>query len=113
MSEPRIVVHAAEGGGLNLWLWCPGCLEVHRVCVSDDEGRVQPGPEWDWDRNVTAPTIAPSILLRGGRNGSDHVCHSFVRAGIWDFLPDSTHSLSGQQFEMGDLPVWLRKMIRP
>lgn len=31
-------------------------------------------------------------------------CHSFLRAGVWDFLGDSAHHLAGQQVPMVPLP---------
>ena len=34
-------------------------------------------------------------------------CHSFLRAGVWDFLGDCAHHLAGQQVPMVDLPEWL------
>lgn len=34
-------------------------------------------------------------------------CHSFVRNGQWQFLPDSAHALAGQTVDMVPLPEWL------
>lgn len=34
-------------------------------------------------------------------------CHSFLRAGVWDFLGDSAHDLAGQKVPMVPLPDWL------
>lgn len=47
------------------------------------------------------------MLVRGG--SQDITCHSFLRNGVWQFLPDSTHQLAGQNFDMVPLPVWLKK----
>lgn len=46
------------------------------------------------------PTIEPSILIRFARGDSPVVCHSFVRAGVVDFLGDCTHALAGQSVAM-------------
>lgn len=89
----------AEGsdGVRRLWLWCPGCDELHQVVDG----------VWQVDVSVPdRPTVSPSILVRGGRQGSDHVCHSFVRGGQWEFLPDSTHGLAGQTVSAVPLPEW-------
>lgn len=32
-------------------------------------------------------------------------CHSFLRAGVWDFLGDSAHHLAGQKVPMVPLPM--------
>lgn len=36
-------------------------------------------------------------------------CHSFLRDGRWEFLPDSAHHLAGQTVDMVPLPDWLVK----
>jgi uncharacterized protein DUF6527 len=81
--------------GPNVWLWCPGCQEVHGITDL-----------WQFDGNTEQPTISPSILVQGGRQGSDHVCHSFVKAGRWEFLGDSTHALAGQTVDVVPFPEW-------
>lgn len=92
--------------GRSLWLWCPGCEDSHRVTVDVPNA-------WTWDGNETAPTISPSILvsshktLAEGGVTSTPQCHSFVRAGQWEFLADSTHMLAGQTVPMVPLPDWL------
>lgn len=85
----------AERGG-RLWFWCPGCETLHAVT----EG-------WSWDRPADDPervTIAPSILVQGGSENLR--CHSFIRAGRWEFLSDCTHDLAGQTVDMVPLPDW-------
>ena len=36
-------------------------------------------------------------------------CHSFIRAGRWEFLPDCAHALAGQTVAMVPLPDWLTR----
>lgn len=85
---------------------CPGCAEwggsgVHMLPVAGDTaGR----PIWEWDGNLDAPTLSPSILTRVGEG---RVCHSFLRAGVFEFLGDSTHSLAGRQVPLPALHEWL------
>jgi hypothetical protein len=95
-----------------LMLWCPGCDDAHQICID--------GPQaWTWDGDRDQPTISPSILVTAVQwapeysfhrpnhrvaPGEKTVCHSFVRAGVWDFLGDSTHVLAGQQVPMAPWP---------
>lgn len=66
---------------------CPACNITHEVCFG----------VWSIDlplsQDSAEVTVHPSILVRhaGG------ICHSFLQHGIWTFLPDSTHTMSGMQ----------------
>lgn len=101
--------------GRSLWFWCPGCDVHHRIqVVGEDGSRPEHGPVWDWDGNVEHPTISPSILVHEYKrsDGTIHSprCHSFIRAGRWEFLGDSGHALAGQTVDMVPVPDWL---VRP
>jgi hypothetical protein len=63
-----------------------------------------------FDGNVNAPTISPSVLINGLRGGppSRPRCHCYVRAGRIEFLSDSTHALADHTVEMPGLAAWLR-----
>jgi hypothetical protein len=117
-DEPRIELRKA------LLFWCPGCDTAHRIVFWQADG--QTGPVWDWDGNETAPTISPSILCHGSvflhddgtqcanwhedyqtESHTQGPCHSFLRAGRWEFLSDSAHHLAGQTVDMVPLPDWL------
>ena len=106
--------------GTSLWLWCPGCEQLHRVQFGGTAGE-QLGPQWTWDGDRVKPTISPSILVHGAQwppeypefvkhrhpsvePGDDTRCHSFVRDGQWQFLPDSTHVLAGQTVPCVPIP---------
>lgn len=100
--------------GRSLWLWCPGCDSAHMVAVvSEDGDGPWHGPVWEWDGNLEHPTISPSILVHEVTRPDGAVsvprCHSFIRAGRWEFLPDSGHALAGQTVDMVPLPDWLVK----
>lgn len=91
-------LHESDHGTLDaprpaLLFFCPGCNEPHCVIV----GGSTP-PVWEWNQNLEAPTFSPSILVTGQIR-----CHSFVRSGRVQFLPDSGHALAGQTV---DLPEW-------
>lgn len=81
---------------------------MHWVNVSGDSP-----VQWTWDGSTEAPTISPSLLVRYDVSPPNQhlsiVCHSFVRAGVWDYLGDCTHALVGQQVPMADIewPDWL------
>lgn len=86
---------------------CPGCASVgdnrsglHMLPVNTDLKK----PAWTWDGNLEAPTITPSILTG---KGTKEICHSFLTNGIFNFLTDSTHELSGQHVPIPDLPDWV------
>lgn len=71
-------------------VYCPACRQEHVFA----KGR------WEFDGNMKQPTFSPSILVRwsnSNRTGWRRICHSFLRAGMWDYLGDSTHQLAGQQ----------------
>lgn len=98
--------------GNRLFLWCPGCEDVHAVEVTD------PAYKWDWDGNLEAPTISPSIKVDYPERVSSPsievtfpanrgICHSYVKAGRWQFLGDCTHDLAGQTVPLPDLPDWI------
>ncbi len=85
---------------------CPGCIGVlggsglHMIPVNSSVKE----PHWIWDGNLYLPTLSPSILT--GKSSPD-ICHSFLRAGVFQFLRDCTHPLVGQNVEIPDLPDWV------
>lgn len=91
--------------------WCPGCKRAHSIPVKPDS------QGWEWNGDVTKPTISPSLLVHGhdymepgeGELARKHqpTCHSFVRDGSIQFLADSEHELSGKTVPM---EVWNGKV---
>lgn len=117
MTNPLVRVGGnGTAPGSSLWMWCPGCEDTHRITIGSPDG-------WTWDGNEDAPTISPSIAVHGVQwaldskflrkghpgvpTGEQTVCHSFIRAGQWQFLADCTHALVGQTVPMVPLPDWL------
>jgi hypothetical protein len=86
---------------------CPGCIDMHPnssgLHMLPVNSTVK-SPAWTWDGNLEAPTLSPSILT--GR-GSDKICHSFLNAGVFQFLGDCNHALANQYVPMPDLPDWI------
>lgn len=125
MSAPVLSVRQCRNGttdeqiGRYCWVWCPGCRQLHAFIVSNADGSPAPRVQWDWDGNLNQPTFSPSLLCTDATfygpaddNGDPGpligtgVCHSFVRAGRWEFLSDSGHHLAGQTVDMAPLPDW-------
>jgi Family of unknown function (DUF6527) len=85
---------------------CPGCAEIggsglHMLPVSGDANGK---PMWEWNGNLDAPTLSPSILT--SKDEPTRRCHSFLKAGVMEFLSDCAHSLAGQHVPLPDLPDW-------
>ena len=102
----RDLVHGEEEtpDGRICWMWCPGCDTAHAPRVVGTAGEYPGhGPHWDWDGNVERPTFSPSYLVLAPAPR----CHSFIRAGQWEFLSDCEHALAGQTVAMVPLPDWL------
>lgn len=113
MSALSPILRGLEGG--RVAFWCPGCNDEHVVCVD--------GPNaWGYNGNPDAPTLTPSVLVRGNQIERDasgkwtgewirdengrplpFVCHSFVTDGRIQFLDDCTHALAGVTVA---LPEW-------
>lgn len=94
----------------SLAFWCPGCDMngrggLHMLPVNT--GGIK-SPSWDFDGDLELPTLSPSILTRMSfRNGNENfVCHSFLKAGVFEFLGDCTHQYANQKVPIPDLPDW-------
>ena len=95
-----------------LTFWCPGCevlvdgeaqRGLHMLPVSGDSNGK---PMWSWNGDLESVTLEPSILTRTTWAGVEHICHSFLRNGVFEFLGDCTHTLVGQRVPLPDLPNW-------
>lgn len=103
----RNVIHGAVRYPCLMFI-CPGCKEaggtgLHMLPVNTDQKQ----PAWDWDGNFEKPTLSPSILTKSGPVENTSTCHCFLRAGVFEFLTDSTHSLAGKHVPIPDLPEWV------
>ncbi|NMW24036.1 ammonia monooxygenase [Rhodanobacter denitrificans] len=109
-------------GSGSLHFDCPGCGEPHVVNVSGGH------PGWTFNGDFERPTLSPSVLVRTGHYCNNppvpgncacdfqqrfpdqdpwdwpcSICHSYVRDGRIEFLPDSTHALAGKTVELPDI----------
>jgi len=91
---------------------CPGCVSadpngfydgIHMLPVNLEVDIEK--ASWDWNGDLESPTLHPSILSQGRCR-----CHSFLRDGVFEFLSDSDHPLSGQSVPMPDLPDWVTEL---
>jgi hypothetical protein len=121
-----VTEHATDGPVWHmLHIWCPGCDNNHAVNLEGPDG-YRPSVCWEWDGNLEKPTISPSILCYGTvylhedgtqcpnwhedyetETHTQGPCHSFVKAGQWQFLSDCAHMLADQTVDMVPLPDWL------
>lgn len=105
------------------FFFCPGCQCRHLVYTNEPAAS---GSRWIFNGDINNPTISPSLLIRTGHYvpGQENercwcnyiaehpeekdqvphcsVCHSFIRAGKIQFLPDCSHHLAGQTVDLPD-----------
>lgn len=98
-SEP--LIHEIEDEPDRYTFWCPGCECGHWFQTSG--GPKEPVWTFNGDR-FDQPTVRPSIITKGGKHGSNHVCHFFIESGKIRFLNDCTHKLKGQTVPMEPFP---------
>jgi len=87
-----------------VWIWCPGCESYHTPRVrAGIDGDPNGNSVWTWNGNEEKPTINPSILV--WCDNPDIRCHSFVRDGNIQFLPDCGHKLKGQTVPLPEIDL--------
>jgi hypothetical protein len=96
MDAHKEIIRALEGNEQytaegRFAFFCPACECLHSICT-----KLAPGggnPVWQFDGNMIAPTINPSIRVRWNQKEIEYCCHSFVRNGFIEFCGDCTHSM--------------------
>ncbi len=104
---PRAVLRKVKDSTIVVF-WCPGCKENHQI----DTDR------WEFNRSYTKPTFSPSYLTWNdpkpdaeprydptGKYRKGFRCHSFIRDGRIEFLPDCSHDLAGETVELKPRPA--------
>ncbi len=74
---------------------CPACGYGHPFHIGEGHPDNQ---RWEFNGDFEKPTFSPSLMVC--RDFPDKRCHSFVRDGRIQFLPDSWHGRS----DTADLP---------
>ena len=90
--------------GYLLTMYCPGCKMLHSIGVDHPKNTQA---KWGWDGDFVNPTFTPSIAVHMpwlDTANRKYICHSFIRAGKWEFLSDCAHDLAGQTVDMVDIP---------
>lgn len=84
-----------EAQGMKRWaFFCPGCKCGHQICTGTGQ--------WTFDGDMEKPTINPSVLCYEIPEAKIPRCHSFVRAGVIQFLSDCSHELAGKTVPLED-----------
>lgn len=109
MAKAEVVLDA-KGHYQGVSYDCPGCRSGGHFLYTDwvpngqTRSILQPArPRWKFNGDLERPTFEPSIISRGNYDGSEEVCHHFVRNGEVEFLGDCTHALRGQTVPLPEL----------
>ena len=87
------------------FVYCPACRRSHRFIV---ENEADPDHVWQFDGNEEYPTFNPSLLVESGPmqpGDPNHICHSYLKKGVWEFLSNCTHDMAANKTHMVDFPV--------
>jgi hypothetical protein len=81
--------------------WCPACNHVHTYRVQGA------GPNWNFDGNVDSPTFTPSyreFYPAQGDAPETTICHTFLTAGVIQFLGDCPNEYANTNVSLPDIP---------
>lgn len=86
-----LVYAVTRDGEIKSYLWyCPACKCHHGGPVD----------RWTFDGNLEAPTFSPSYLCTYGSLPGR--CHTFIKNGQIEYLPDCEHEYAGKTIPMVD-----------
>jgi len=96
----------------DLMFYCLRCEMHHGLIIRDvDESRLtekdkkqyekNKKPKWSFNGNFELPTFTPSINVLDEEDNT--ICHSFIKDGKIQYLPDCKHSLAGKTINLPDL----------
>jgi len=96
------------------------CNHTYWVCPTEVGGECEDRSHLVGYRLPDGTAIAPKVYepvpdgaIKALVHSSPHDdpawgnCHSFIRAGQWQFLTDSAHALAGQTVDLAPLPDWI------
>lgn len=87
-------------GLADVYFHCPGCGCEHGVWTTKTN---QNNAIWDFNGDMDKPTFSPSIKVTYPTAAKTHICHSFIKNGMIQFLSDCTQSLAGKTVELPDV----------
>ena len=97
----EVFFHGEEGHVGYLAALCPACGFEHSFRVDLEGHGRHTGDLWSFDGDYYKPTFSPSMGANIHGNDEHHpVCHSWLKAGVWEFLADSTHDMAGEHVPM-------------
>lgn len=76
--------------------YCLGCKEIHAFAVITDGGK------HEFNMDLEKPTVSPSLLQAFDPK---RVCHSFIKEGQIQYLPDCFHELRNKTIELPEYPI--------
>lgn len=95
MAKVRIDRYGTNNEKVLRIINCPCCKVEHAIGTHT------------WNNSIDSPTFSPSLLWKapGFRDNQDYTCHSYIRDGKIQFLPDCTHELAGQTVDLPDVEL--------
>ncbi len=114
MSKPIVIERTVIDQGVNKryhFYWCYGCDSLHFVAINPDKNTI--GAGWDFSGTLENPIYSPSQLIRyeygPAEERKTHICHTFIKDGMIQYLGDCTHEFRNQTIPMSPLPDWFLK----
>jgi hypothetical protein len=113
------ICNDSDGRFYGIRINCPGCLysdgkpSKHVIPLNAlPAGQTEMSPHiqwkdrWTFNGDFERPTFSPSLNTWYGGDDDEiplHRCHSFIRNGRIEFLPDCTHALAGQTVDLPEI----------
>lgn len=97
MAKIKLLEHIYEGKKYHhdqYEYFCPGCGYTHVFALKTEGGH------HTWNNDYNKPTVAPSLVYNFR---PESMCHSFIKDGAIQYLPDCTHQLRGETVELPDI----------
>lgn len=98
----------------DMHFWCLGCDGRHvirsKIPKNVKDKKAAKKAVWTFNDNLFKPTFSPSYLCGGkdkeGRRFMRRRCHSYIKEGQIQFLPDCMHELKGQTVPLPPIKDW-------
>ena len=87
--------YSVDGQVVLLQAQCPGCGLPHHFRINSEYWTREGKDCWVFNGDYEKPTFDGSMLSHN--DNYTRVCHSYLENGLWRFLKDSTHKISGMK----------------